>query len=106
MGSQTFVIELLQKIAIVNFLRYFIASGLAFLFFYILLKNKWKHKKIQLKFPANSDYRREIIYSLITLVIFTGIAMLVFASPLRENIHGVIRIYLSMVGCGGGLVLA
>ena len=84
MGSQTTVIELLQKIAIVNFLRYFIASGLAFLFFYILLKNKWKHKKIQLKFPANSDYRREIIYSLITLVIFTGIAMLVFASPLRE----------------------
>ena len=50
--------------------RYFFVAGLAFLFFYVLYKNKFIRTKIQKRFPANQDYIREIFYSVITIAIF------------------------------------
>lgn len=76
--------ELAQTIAGINFLRYIIPSGLAFLIVYVLFKKKWSYKKIQLKFPTNKDYIREIAYSMITIVIFTIVALTIFATPLKE----------------------
>ncbi len=53
-------------------IRYIVIGGLAFLIFYVLLKNKSLYAKIQKKWPAKADYYREIFYSLITFVIFAG----------------------------------
>jgi len=55
---------------ILGVLRYILFGGLAFLFFYLLLKNKSLFAKIQKKWPAKSDYYREVFYSLLTLLLF------------------------------------
>ena len=51
-------------------LRYLIIAGLSFLIFYLLFKKKLAHKKIQLRFPKNQDYLREIGFSIVTICIF------------------------------------
>lgn len=63
-------------------LRYLVIAGLAFVIFYILLKKRKSHQKIQLRFPGLSDYQREIIYSVITTVIFTLIGVLILSPNL------------------------
>ena len=50
--------------------RYFIVAGIAFLIFYVLLKQVLSSKKIQQRFPKYSDYLREIGYSTLTIFIF------------------------------------
>ena len=55
---------------IISVVRYIVFAGLAFLFFYVLLKNKSLFAKIQKKWPAKADYAREIFYSFVTFVIF------------------------------------
>ncbi len=77
------MLDLVQKIFVANFLRYFIAAAPAFLLFYILFKQKWQHKKIQSRYPKRSDYIREIGYSMITVLIFAGIGYLVFGTDIR-----------------------
>ena len=51
--------------------RYYVIAGLAFLVFYILLGKRIGWKKIQLKFPGWSDYRRELFFSTISILIFS-----------------------------------
>jgi len=63
--------------------RYFILAGLAFLVFYIIFRKQTTLKKIQAKFPKNSDYLREVGYSLITLVIFAAVPILLLKTPIQ-----------------------
>jgi sterol desaturase/sphingolipid hydroxylase (fatty acid hydroxylase superfamily) len=63
-------------------LRYFFFAGLAFLVFYVLFKHRFSRIKIQKLFPKSRDYYREIGYSMLTMLIFTAYAVLVFRSPL------------------------
>lgn len=51
--------------------QYYIFAGSVFLVFYVLLKRRVNWRKIQPKFPAAKDYRREIFFSSISIVIFT-----------------------------------
>ena len=53
--------------------RYFIVALIGFLIFYVIFRQKFFYKKIQQKFPANSDYIRELGYSLLTMLIFSSI---------------------------------
>lgn len=66
------------------FLRYFVVTGFAFLIFYIIFKKNFIKVKIQKLFPKRKDYQREIKYSLLTMIIFSFYAILVFRSPLSE----------------------
>lgn len=50
--------------------RYFMVAGIAFLLFYILLKNIRYKTKIQSRFPQTKDYIREIGFSVSTILIF------------------------------------
>lgn len=77
-------LELAQKILTANLIRYFIVATPAFLLFYVLFKKNWQSKKIQSKFPKNKDYYREIFYSMTTILIFVGIGMTIFFTPLRN----------------------
>jgi len=62
-------------------LRYFVIAGLAFLIWYVILKKKVAFKKIQLRFPTLKDYQREILYSLMTIVIFTLVPWILLGNP-------------------------
>lgn len=68
-------------LAMVVFLRYLIIASIAFLVFYVLKKKSGSLKKIQKKFPALSDYGREIGYSILTTFIFAAIGYIVFVTP-------------------------
>ena len=50
--------------------KYYVIAGLAFLVFYVIFKKRNTWKKIQLKYPGGKDYRREIIFSTISIFIF------------------------------------
>lgn len=72
--------DLLKSLIIflVLLIRYTVIAGLAFLIFYILRKPYKKlYRKIQVKFPNRKDFKREVLYSLSTFVIFAGLVWLV-----------------------------
>lgn len=60
--------------------RYFIIAGIAFVCWYVLFKKKIAYKKIQLRFPANKDYAREILSSLCTMVIFSTVTFILLGN--------------------------
>lgn len=62
--------------------RYFIFAGIAFFLFYIVLRRDYTFRKIQPKYPAISDYFREIGYSILTMSLFTLVPMFLIKSPL------------------------
>jgi len=68
---------------LVVLLRYLIIAAIAFGVFYAWKKKAWSYKKIQAKFPRANDYGREIIYSVITAVLFTVIGYVLFMTPIR-----------------------
>lgn len=51
-------------------IRYLLFAGIAFLIFYIILRDYLRNRKIQPGFPRGADYRREIWNSIISLLIF------------------------------------
>jgi sterol desaturase/sphingolipid hydroxylase (fatty acid hydroxylase superfamily) len=55
--------------------RYFIIAGFAFLVFYVLMRKWIRHKKIQPHFPKPKDYVREIIYSIVTMLLFAFVPL-------------------------------
>ncbi|MEQ8626150.1 sterol desaturase family protein [Ekhidna sp.] len=76
--------EVVIRSVSLNLIRYFGVAGFAFLLFYVIFKSKWSYWKIQQTFPKPNDYWREIIFSLITVIIFMVVAVIIFASPLRN----------------------
>lgn len=61
--------------------RYFMIAGIAFLLFYVLWRNRFLYRKIQVRFPKNSDYLREMAYSFLTIIIFSFVAVELFNNP-------------------------
>jgi Delta7-sterol 5-desaturase len=51
--------------------KYFFIAGPFFVIFYIFFRNKISYKKIQLRFPKLKDYKREIIFSTLSIIIFS-----------------------------------
>ncbi len=78
------ILEIAKAIFTMNTIRYFLIATPAFLIFYIFLDKKWRFKKIQHKLPKSGDYKREIIYSILTILIFTGVGLIVFGTPLKH----------------------
>lgn len=61
--------------------RYLLFAGIAFLLFYVIWRRHFFYRKIQSRFPKNTDYLREIAYSFLTIAIFSFIALLLFSHP-------------------------
>lgn len=53
-------------------LRYILIAGLFFFILYVWKKKRYSSLKIQKKFPISSQIRREVIYSLLTFIIYGG----------------------------------
>src|ERR1700761_1027791 len=51
--------------------KYYIIAGVAFLVFYVLLRRRLAWKKIQTRYPAVADYGRELLFSTLSIVIFS-----------------------------------
>lgn len=64
-------------------LRYFLVAGVAFIIWYLIFRRRIFHRKIQPKMPRMKDYRREILYSCLTIVIFSLVPVLFLFTPLR-----------------------
>ena len=65
-------------------LRYVFIAGLFFYILYVWKKKRYSSLKIQKKIPKYSQIRREIIYSLLTFVIY-GISIWLFLSWLENG---------------------
>ena len=76
--------EIIFNTLTINLIRYFLFAGSAFLIFYILFRERWHYCKLQNLFPGNSDYRREILYSLLTISIFIGVVLLIALTPIKD----------------------
>lgn len=76
-GSDRFFV-----ILAVIFFRYVLLASIAYVLYYVLFKSSWAFRKIQLKFPVFSDYRREFLYSASTSIIFATLGYLFFFGPL------------------------
>ncbi|HVZ25811.1 MAG TPA: sterol desaturase family protein [Sediminibacterium sp.] len=61
--------------------RYLLLAGASFCIWYLLRRNDWFYQKIQSRFPKNSDYLREILYSLLTIAIFSAVAVVFLYDP-------------------------
>lgn len=75
------------KIIIIDFLRYFIPAGTAFLLFWISLKKILTHRFIQSRWPNSSRLWFEFRYSLSTVIIFAIIGTAVHLSNQKGYIH-------------------
>lgn len=81
--------------------KYFLIAAPVFFIFYVLLKKKIHYKKIQLKFPKLKDYTREIIFSTLSIIIFSVPPLLMlYSNSIRphttfyENINEFGTLYL------------
>lgn len=72
--------------------RYVLIAGGAFLFFYVLVKNRMLRYRIQRAFPPAHRVRMEILYSLSTFLIFAGMGL--FSAWLQRNGFG--RLYMDI----------
>lgn len=71
-------------LVIIIAIRYFVIAGIAYAIWYRLLRHKIVYRKIQQRFPLRKDYRREILYSSITIIIFSAVPFLMLQTPLRQ----------------------
>jgi lathosterol oxidase len=78
-GNNRFLIILLVIV-----LRYLILASIVFFVFYRVRRKAWFFRKIQQKFPAGRDYRREISFSISTALIFATLGYLFFFGPLAK----------------------
>jgi Delta7-sterol 5-desaturase len=59
--------------------RYLLVAGAAYLVFYVFCRRVLLHRKIQRRFPNNTDYLREIIYSFTTCLVFGIVGGIIFS---------------------------
>lgn len=78
--------------AMILIFRYFFIAGIAYFVFYTCKKNKLSHLKIQHKLPSSNQLKNEILYSLLTLLIYSGTSGIV----LYWYQAGITKIYLDI----------
>jgi sterol desaturase/sphingolipid hydroxylase (fatty acid hydroxylase superfamily) len=61
--------------------KYYVVAGVAFLLVYVVLRKRVGWRKIQLRFPADKDYRREIVDSTISIFIFALMPIIILRVP-------------------------
>ncbi|MDB4655261.1 sterol desaturase family protein [Flavobacteriales bacterium] len=58
-----------------NLIRYALFAGIPYILFYVLFQSKTFRMKIQQKVPKTKDIKREVLYSLSSIVVFSIISM-------------------------------
>lgn len=63
--------EVWPTIYLVDLFRYLIPASIAFLIFWVIGRNHWRHLLIQSSFPKNKQLVKEFAYSMSTVMIFS-----------------------------------
>jgi Delta7-sterol 5-desaturase len=79
METQSFF-DIWPGILLVDLFRYLITAGIAFLIFWVIGKNYWRHLFIQKVFPQSKHLVREFAYSMSTVIIFSLIGFCIYFS--------------------------
>ena len=58
--------------AIILIFRYLLIAGIFYAVFYIWKKNKFSHLKIQDKLTNSTQIKKEVFYSFLSLLIYSG----------------------------------
>ncbi|TGM10814.1 sterol desaturase family protein [Leptospira selangorensis] len=75
-----YMMDLVPQIPIIfliDFIRYFLFAGIAFLVFYIW-KHPFQYRKIQEKNAKPSQFRKEFLYSVSSVIVYTSVTLIVF----------------------------
>lgn len=86
------------KIFLVDFLRYLVSAGFVFLFLYVWKENPFRKRKIQSKKATSSQFRKEFLYSISSVIVYTSVTLVVLA--LRK--FGYFKFYNSIEEYGWG----
>ena len=57
--------------------RYLIFAGIAYLLYYVIKRQDWLYMKIQQKFPERKQIWTEVVYSILTFVVFATVVVLI-----------------------------
>jgi lathosterol oxidase len=79
-------------------IRYALLAGLGWVLCYVLFKRRWLHRKVISRFPRWPEIRRELAYSLLSMVIFG----LVGAGTVMASRHGWTHLYWQIGQHGWG----
>lgn len=85
---------------LILFIYYLFPAGIAYFLFYVVNKEKWKSKRIQQRYPNRKSIKREIGWSLISVLIIAILTHIMY--ELTRN--GYTRMYFS-IGQKGWLYL-
>lgn len=77
------------NIYLFDLLRYLIPASIAFVTFWVIGRNAWRHRLIQDSFPKRSQLVKEFAYSMSTVIIFSLVGLGIFSA----NRAGYTRIY-------------
>ena len=83
------LLQLVVGITLETAVRYFVFAGVAWMLGYVWFKRRWWNRKIVERMPTSDDVKREVRYSLITLVVF-GI---VGTFTAYASFHGYTQLY-------------
>jgi len=79
-----FALKSWNQLSLIIALRYILIAGIMWTVWYVLRRKKAAYRKIQLRFPTSGDYRREILFSLITVFVFTAVAGTMLLTPVNK----------------------
>jgi len=66
------------SLSVADFILYAAFAGALWLFFYVVRRRRWQHRKIVPKFAGWRDVRREVALSALTCVVYSGVVLLTF----------------------------
>src|SRR5579871_5429359 len=61
--------------------KYYVVAGIAFLLVYVVFRNRNAWRKIQLRYPKDKDYVRELVDSTISIFIFALMPIIILRVP-------------------------
>lgn len=82
-------IDVWPSMYLFDLFRYLIPATIAFVVFWLIGRNAWKHRFIQNSFPKNSQLVKEFAYSMSTVVIFSFVGFCIYACEKA----GITRLY-------------
>ncbi|EPG66696.1 sterol desaturase family protein [Leptospira wolffii] len=94
------LVHQIPAIFLIDFVRYLIFAGLAFSVFYVW-KHPFQHRKIQTKSATKSQFKREFLYSLFSVIVYTAVTLVV----LLFRKYGFFRFYERIEDYGWGYLI-
>ena len=77
---------------VIQLIRYFVFAGIGFLIFYVLFRKKLKANRIQRELANSKDFKREILHSVQSSIVF-GIVIILF---IQTDLGAFTKVYTNL----------